>query len=235
MPIATINPATGETVQTFEEMSDADVERALAVAAAAHASYRLTTFGERADWMRRAAEILDGEQDKVAAMMTTEMGKTLAAARQEVAKCATACRYYAEHAAGFLADEAADAAAVGAEQAYARYQPAWSRFGDHAVELPALAGDALRGPGADGRQHRAAEARVERAADGAFPAGTLRQGRLPRRDIPDAAHRFCQGRGSPARRSRGRRDADRLRSRRAVGRGDRGQRGKESRARARRQ
>ncbi len=123
MPIATINPATGETVQTFEEMSDADVERALAVAAAAHASYRLTTFGERADWMRRAAEILDGEQDKVAAMMTTEMGKTLAAAKQEVAKCATACRYYAEHAAGFLADEAADAAAVGAEQAYARYQP----------------------------------------------------------------------------------------------------------------
>jgi succinate-semialdehyde dehydrogenase / glutarate-semialdehyde dehydrogenase len=123
VPIATINPATGETVQTFEEMSDADIERALAAAAAAHASYRLISFDVRAEWMRRAAEILDGEQDKIAAMMTMEMGKTLTAARQEVAKCATACRYYADHAGAFLADEPADAAAVGAAQAFATYQP----------------------------------------------------------------------------------------------------------------
>jgi succinate-semialdehyde dehydrogenase/glutarate-semialdehyde dehydrogenase len=121
--IATVNPATGETVKTFAEMSEADVERCLATAAAAHASYRLTGLDDRAAWMRRAAGILDDEQDQIAAMMTTEMGKTLAAARQEVAKCATACRYYAEHAAGFLADEPADADAVGAGQAYARYQP----------------------------------------------------------------------------------------------------------------
>jgi succinate-semialdehyde dehydrogenase/glutarate-semialdehyde dehydrogenase len=121
--IATINPATGETVKTFAEMSEADVERCLATAEAAHASYRLSGFDDRAAWMRRAAGILDDEQDQIAAMMTTEMGKTLAAARQEVAKCATACRYYAEHAAGFLADEPADADAVGAGQAYARYQP----------------------------------------------------------------------------------------------------------------
>ena len=73
--------------------------------------------------MRSAAGILDAEQDQIAAMMTTEMGKTLAAARQEVAKCATACRYYAEHAAGFLADEPADAGAVGAKNAYVSYQP----------------------------------------------------------------------------------------------------------------
>ncbi len=123
MAIATINPATGQTVKTYDEMSEADVERCLAAAATAHESYRLTSFAERAGWMRSAAGILDAEQGQIAAMMTTEMGKTLAAARQEVAKCATACRYYAEHAAGFLADEPADAAAVGAKNAYVSYQP----------------------------------------------------------------------------------------------------------------
>ena len=123
MAIATINPATGATLKTFEEMSEAEVERCLAAATAAHASYCLTSFDDRSRWMRQAAGILDGEQDQIAAMMTTEMGKTLAAAKQEVAKCATACRYYAEEAEGFLADEPADAEAVGASRAYVRYQP----------------------------------------------------------------------------------------------------------------
>ncbi|MGA3154709.1 MAG: NADP-dependent succinic semialdehyde dehydrogenase [Streptosporangiaceae bacterium] len=123
MAIATINPATGETLKTFDEISDAELERCLAAAARAHESYRLTSFAQRAGWMRRAADILDDEGDQIAAMMTTEMGKTLTAARQEVAKCATACRFYAEQAEGFLADEPADAAAVGAERAYATYQP----------------------------------------------------------------------------------------------------------------
>jgi succinate-semialdehyde dehydrogenase / glutarate-semialdehyde dehydrogenase len=121
--IATINPATGQTVKTFDEMSEADVERCLAAAATAHASYRLTSFADRAGWMRRAADILDDERDQVGAMMTTEMGKTLTAAKAEAAKCATACRYYADHAAEFLADEPADAKAVGAEKAYVSYQP----------------------------------------------------------------------------------------------------------------
>jgi succinate-semialdehyde dehydrogenase / glutarate-semialdehyde dehydrogenase len=121
--IATINPATGATLKTFEEMSEAEVERCLSAATAAHASYRLTSFDDRARWMSQAAGILEAEQDQIAAMMTTEMGKTLAAARQEVAKCATACRYYAAEAEGFLADEPADAGAVGASRAYVRYQP----------------------------------------------------------------------------------------------------------------
>jgi succinate-semialdehyde dehydrogenase / glutarate-semialdehyde dehydrogenase len=123
MAIATVNPATGETVKTYDQMSEDDVGRCLAAAAAAYASYRLTSFAARAGWMRRAASILDEEQDQIAAMMTTEMGKTLTAARQEVAKCAAACRYYATHASGFLTDEAADSRAVGAERAYVKYQP----------------------------------------------------------------------------------------------------------------
>jgi len=123
VPIATVNPATGETVKTYDEMSDADVDRCLDAAAAGHASYRLTSFDDRAAWLIRAAAILDDEQERVATMMTTEMGKTLVAARQEVAKCATACRYYAENGRAFLADERGDAAAVGAVNAYVSYQP----------------------------------------------------------------------------------------------------------------
>jgi succinate-semialdehyde dehydrogenase/glutarate-semialdehyde dehydrogenase len=122
MAIATINPATGETLKTYGELSDAEIERCLAAAARAHASYRLTDFDARAGWMRRAADILDSENEQIAVMMTTEMGKTVAAARQEVAKCANACRFYADHAAGYLADEPADAGAVGAAQAYVTYQ-----------------------------------------------------------------------------------------------------------------
>jgi succinate-semialdehyde dehydrogenase/glutarate-semialdehyde dehydrogenase len=109
-------------VKSYDELSEEDVERCLAAAAAAHAGYRLTSFAERAGWMRGAADILDAEQDQIAAMMTTEMGKTLAAAKQEVAKCAATCRYYAEHASGFLADEPADAEAVGASRAYVTFQ-----------------------------------------------------------------------------------------------------------------
>ena len=158
------NPATGETLKTFDEMSEADVEHRLAAAATAHASYRLTSFAERAGWMHNAAGILDKEQDQIAAMMTTEMGKTLAAARQEVAKCASACRYYAEHAAGYLADEPADAGAVGAENAHVSYQPLGPVLAIMPWNFPLW--QAMRfAARPDGRQRRAAEARLERAAD----------------------------------------------------------------------
>ncbi|HEY1571740.1 MAG TPA: NADP-dependent succinic semialdehyde dehydrogenase [Pseudonocardiaceae bacterium] len=122
MAIATINPATGETVRTFPALDDAQIETALAAANAAR-EYRTTTFAQRAAWLRRAADLLDAEADATAAMMTLEMGKTLAAAAAEVHKCATACRYYADNAESMLADEPADADAVGARRAYAIYQP----------------------------------------------------------------------------------------------------------------
>ena len=123
MPIATINPTTGETVQTFTALTDVELEDRIARAAAAFASYRHTSYDERAGWLHAAADLLDAEVDQVAAIMTTEMGKTTKAARAEVGKCATGCRFYAEHGPAFLADEPADAAAVGATQAFARYQP----------------------------------------------------------------------------------------------------------------
>jgi succinate-semialdehyde dehydrogenase/glutarate-semialdehyde dehydrogenase len=123
MAIATINPATGETLKTFDPLSDAELDARLARAHDAFASYRLTTFAERARWLVEAGAILDRECDTVAAVMTTEMGKPLAAARAEVQKCAKACRFYAERAEGFLADEPVDPDSVGATRAFGRYQP----------------------------------------------------------------------------------------------------------------
>jgi len=123
MAIATVNPATGETVKTFDALSPEEVDAKLTRAVEAFRNYRLTTFAQRAGWMRAAADILDREADAVAAMMTTEMGKTLKAARAEAQKCAKACRFYADHAEGFLADEPADPSAVGAKRAFARYLP----------------------------------------------------------------------------------------------------------------
>jgi succinate-semialdehyde dehydrogenase/glutarate-semialdehyde dehydrogenase len=123
MPIATVNPATGETLKTFDALTDDELRDRIARASAAFASYRLTSFAQRAGWMRAAADILDQDTEQLAHLMTTEMGKTLAAARAEIGKCAAGCRFYAQRAEGFLADEPVDAAAVKAVEAYASYQP----------------------------------------------------------------------------------------------------------------
>jgi succinate-semialdehyde dehydrogenase/glutarate-semialdehyde dehydrogenase len=123
MAIATVNPATGETVETFEALTDDALRERIGRAAAAFASYRLTSFDDRAGWMNAAADLLDDDNERVARLMTTEMGKTLRAARAEVTKCAAGCRFYARHAEEFLADQPADAGAVKAVEAYARYEP----------------------------------------------------------------------------------------------------------------
>ena len=123
MAIATTDPRTGELVRAFDELTDAQLEDRLARAAAAAASYRLTTFEDRAGWLRAAADILDKRADEVAELMTLEMGKTKKAAAAEVGKCATGMRYYADNTQAFLADKVADAGAVKASSAYVRYLP----------------------------------------------------------------------------------------------------------------
>ncbi|HEX7354471.1 MAG TPA: NADP-dependent succinic semialdehyde dehydrogenase [Mycobacteriales bacterium] len=123
MAITSVNPTTGATLREFSELTDADLDEKLASAARTFTAYRRTSFDERAAWLRAAADILDDRADEVARMMTSEMGKTLAAAKAEVGKCATCCRFYAEHAPAYLADEPADADAVGATKAYATWQP----------------------------------------------------------------------------------------------------------------
>jgi len=120
MAIATINPATGEKVRSFEPLSDAQFEAKLQGAADTFRRYRLTPFAERARMMMRAAEILEQDKSKFGRLMTIEMGKPLKAAVEEAAKCAWACRYYAEHAESFLADEVVE---TNATRSFIRYQP----------------------------------------------------------------------------------------------------------------
>ncbi|MFG3679546.1 NADP-dependent succinic semialdehyde dehydrogenase [Micromonospora chalcea] len=123
MPIATTNPATGQVLKTYEAMSDEQIDAAIERADLAFRQLRETTIAQRARWLTAAADRLDAERDETARLMTTEMGKTYAAAKAEVTKCATACRFYADNAPTMLADEPADAAAVKAKRAYVRYQP----------------------------------------------------------------------------------------------------------------
>ena len=108
MPIATINPATGETVRSFDALSENDVAARLERAARAFQQWRVTPVGERAAIVARAGEILEQDKDRYGRLMTLEMGKPLKAAVEEAAKCALACRYYAEHASAFVAPKHID-------------------------------------------------------------------------------------------------------------------------------
>jgi succinate-semialdehyde dehydrogenase/glutarate-semialdehyde dehydrogenase len=120
MAIASINPATGQLLKSFEALTDAQIEEKLKRAAAAFARYRRTSFAERARMMLKVAEILENDKEKFARTMTTEMGKPFRAAVDEAVKCESACRYYAENAERLLADEVIETAA---SRSYIHYQP----------------------------------------------------------------------------------------------------------------
>ncbi|HUS06203.1 MAG TPA: NAD-dependent succinate-semialdehyde dehydrogenase [Bryobacteraceae bacterium] len=120
MPIASVNPFSGQTVRTFEPLSSNEIDRKLGVAAAAFQRYRESSFAARAGALRQAADILLAEQEKLARLMTLEMGKPIQAARDEVTKCAAGCRYYAEHGAAHLAEEVVPSSAA---RSYIRYDP----------------------------------------------------------------------------------------------------------------
>ena len=105
MAIATINPATGETLRVFDALTGSELEARLELAARAFSTWRVTPVAERAAIVQRAAELLDQNKDRFGRLMTLEMGKSLKAAVEEAAKCAVACRYYAGHASAFVAPE----------------------------------------------------------------------------------------------------------------------------------
>jgi succinate-semialdehyde dehydrogenase/glutarate-semialdehyde dehydrogenase len=120
MPISSINPATGEVLQTFDALNERQIEEKIARAAETFREHRRTSFANRAEKMSRAAEILDREKHTFARTMTLEMGKPIDAAVQEAEKCAWVCRYYAENAQRHLADEIIG---TNASKSYVHFQP----------------------------------------------------------------------------------------------------------------
>jgi succinate-semialdehyde dehydrogenase / glutarate-semialdehyde dehydrogenase len=120
MAIASINPATRQVLRTFEPLSDLQIEQKLQHAADAFSKHRKLSFTERARSMMKAGEILENEKQAHAKLMTLEMGKTFRSAVDEAAKCALACRYYAENAERFLADQIID---TGVKRSFVHYQP----------------------------------------------------------------------------------------------------------------
>ena len=120
MAIATTNPTTGELVKTFEPLSAGQIEEKVQLATSVFKTHSRTAFAERARMMLRAAEILEREQEDCGRLMTLEMGKPLKAGVAEAAKCAAGCRYYAENAERFLADEIVE---TGAKRSFIRYLP----------------------------------------------------------------------------------------------------------------
>ncbi len=120
MAIASINPATGEMLQRFEPLAEAEIASKLNQAQQAFEQYRRTSMVQRAEWLNKAAEILEGDRQRFGKIITLEMGKTLKSAIAEVEKSALGCRYYADNAAQFLADVAI---ATDASHSFVRYQP----------------------------------------------------------------------------------------------------------------
>lgn len=120
MPLTSTNPATGEILGTYEELSDDELETRLVRAAAASKKQHRVSIAERARSMIRLADLLERDRERHARLMTAEMGKTLASALAEVAKCAGTCRHFAAHAEQYLSDQPL---VTEAKRSYVRHLP----------------------------------------------------------------------------------------------------------------
>jgi succinate-semialdehyde dehydrogenase/glutarate-semialdehyde dehydrogenase len=120
MSIRSVNPATGETLETFEETSPVQVERILSQAHSAFLEWRHVPFADRGQRMRKAAELLRGRRDEYARTMALEMGKPITQGEAEIEKCAWVCDFYAEHAEAMLAEQERT---TDASRSYVRFDP----------------------------------------------------------------------------------------------------------------
>ena len=147
MSIAFSQPSYGETIKTFESLSEKQIDEKLQLAASTFRSYRHTPLAERESMLLRAAEILETEKDDFARLMTTEMGKPIKGAVGEAEKCALVCRYYAENAKHHLADQARRNKCKQELRLLPASRPS---VGGHALEFSVLASLSFRSARADG-------------------------------------------------------------------------------------
>ena len=120
MPIQSINPATGELLRSYTPLTEAAIHEKISLAHEAFLKHSQTPLSHRELCMRKLAHLLETEVADLAALITAEMGKPIVASRAEILKCATACRYYSDHAQRILTPEAVE---VGANEAFVRWDP----------------------------------------------------------------------------------------------------------------
>lgn len=120
MSFTAINPATGETLRTYDETPSDEVERILQGAHDAYRSWRETSFDDRTERLRALGALLRERKGEFAELMTTEMGKPTGQAVAEAEKCAWVADYYAENAADFLAPVEVE---TDASMSYWTYKP----------------------------------------------------------------------------------------------------------------
>src|SRR5450631_3145255 len=114
MPIRSINPANGAELRSFTPLTSEALLRKIGLAETAFAQYCSVPLSHRELCMRKLASLLESETAELAGLITAEMGKPVVASRAEIIKCASVCRYYADHAARILAPEQIDTGATDA-------------------------------------------------------------------------------------------------------------------------
>ncbi len=120
MTIASIDPATNKTVDTFHPMEHDDVMAAIESAHDAYLSWRKRSYEDRKTKLLQFAKLLSDDADTFARLITKEMGKRISESQQEIEYCANIAEYYANGAQRFLADQSLD---VKEADAYLRYEP----------------------------------------------------------------------------------------------------------------
>ena len=152
-----LNPATGEVLETFPAATDAEVESALAATHAAYLSWRDVPIEKRAEVVTRIGELFVERADALAELATKEMGKPLAEAAEEAAFCGDIFGYFADEGPTLAADQPIKTFSGG--RAVVQKLPIGAAARDHAVELPLLPGGPVRGAQPDAGQHHRAQAR----------------------------------------------------------------------------
>lgn len=105
MPYETINPANGEKIKTFDDLSDADMQKAIEKSHSAFVGWKQTSFSDRAGLLKEVGRLLRERKEDLARTMALEMGKPLKNGIAEAEKCALVCDYYAEEAESILSEE----------------------------------------------------------------------------------------------------------------------------------